>query len=74
MRKVLLSVVCAILLLAAIGCHESKYYDIRLQTQARNEQRLDTLRRDLRLIMHDLDLIFGLDYSSLRSDYPTPNY
>ncbi len=61
-------------ILSSMGCYDSKYYDARLMTKARNAQRADTVNRDLRLIPYDFDSIFGLNYSQNYDDYPRPNY
>ena len=76
MRKLLLVFACALTILSAIGCNNAtnRYYDIRLQSKARDEQRWDTVQRDLRTMQYDFDTIFGLNYMNDYNDYPTPNY
>ena len=74
MKKLLLLGVCAVVMLLAIGCYDSRYYDVKLQTKARDRQRADTVSRDFRMIPYDFDAIFGLNYSQMYNDYPKPNY
>jgi len=74
MKKLLLLGTCAAAILFSLGCYDSKYYDNKLLTKARNDQRADTVNRDLRLIPYDFDAIFGLNYTQNYNDYPTPNY
>ena len=74
MKKLWLLGACAAAILFSLGCYDSKYYDTKLHTAARNDQRADTVNRDLRLIPYDFDAIFGLNYSQNYNDYPSPNY
>lgn len=74
MKKLLLMGACAVAILFSIGCYDSRYYDGKLMTKARDGQRADTVQRDLRLIPYDFDAIFGLNYTQNYNDYPRPNY
>ena len=73
MKKLLFGA-CALTILFSMGCYSNQYYDDNLHTSWRNDQRADSVQRDLRMIPYDFDSIFGMNYSQNYNDYPTPNY